>query len=71
MTRLYKVQGKVFRLDPEIYFMVKKAGVGRQDIEREYLFMKKITPGLRLVTHSHAAYSAYIKKSKGRSLWDL
>ena len=69
MTRLYKVQGKVFRLDPDIYRIAKNAGVSRTDIEKEYAKMMRITPGLKLVTHNHAAYSAYIKKTKGRSMF--
>lgn len=71
MTRLYKIEGRVFRLDPELYRLARSAGVSRRDLEQEYDFMMKETPGFRFVNFNHAAYSAYIKKRKGRSLFDV
>jgi hypothetical protein len=69
MSRLYKLEGKVFRLDPELYRLARNAGVSRRDIENEYYFMNKITPGFKIVNYNHAAYSAYIKKTKGKSVF--
>jgi len=69
-NRLYKVDGKVFRLDPDLYKLARAAGVGRKDIENEYRFMSGITPGFKVVNYNHAAYSAYIKKTRGKSLWE-
>jgi hypothetical protein len=71
MSRLYKVQGRVFRLDPELYKLAKQVGVTRKDIEKDYNFMMKVTPGFKVVTHNHALYSAYVRKSKGKNLWEL
>lgn len=71
MTKLYKIEGRVFRLDPELYRLARGAGVSRRDLEREYEFMMKTTPGFRFVNFNHAAYSAYVKKTKGRSLFEL
>jgi hypothetical protein len=67
--RLYKIGGKVFRLDPDMYQLAKNAGVTRKEIEQEYCFMTKITPGFKIANYNHAAYSAYVKK-KGKSLWE-
>ena len=69
MNKLYKVEGKVFRLDPDLYRLARSAGVSRKDIESEYRFMSNITPGFKVVNYNHAAYSAYIKKTQSKSVW--
>lgn len=60
----YRINGKMFRLDTEIYHLVKNYGITSKDIQNEYWKMKSVTPGLRIVTHNHAAYSAFLRKMK-------
>ena len=60
----YRINGKMFRLDPELYQLLKTYGVTANEIQKEYWNMKQITPGLRIVNHNHAAYSAFLKKSR-------
>lgn len=69
MGKRYKIGGKVYFLDKELYQLAKQAGVTRDEIEQEYRFMSRITPGIKVVTYNHAMYSAYVKKSKGKNLW--
>jgi hypothetical protein len=56
----------VFRLEPDLYTLVRNNGVTRQDIEKEYAFMSRLNPGFKMVNFNHAAYSAYLKKNKGK-----
>jgi len=65
MSKLCKLGGRVFRLETDLYRLVKQSGVTRQDIEREYALMSSITPGFKMVNFNHAAYSAYLKKTRG------
>ena len=69
-TKLYKIEGKVFRLDQDLYKMAKQYGVTRKEIENEYQFMMKITPGFKLINYNHAAYTAVVKRSRGKSIWE-
>ena len=66
MTKLCKLGGRVFRLEPDLYTLVRNNGVTRQDIDREYAFMSRLNPGFKMVNFNHAAYSAYLKKNKGK-----
>lgn len=51
--------------------MAKACGVTRKDIEQEYAFMQRVTPGLRVAGYNHATYSAIVKRSRGKSIWEF
>lgn len=60
-SKAYTLQRKTYYLDGDLYELLRKNRVGRDEIEREYNAMKILTPNIQ-ITYNHAAYNALCKK---------
>lgn len=60
-SKAYTLERKTYYLDGDLYSMLRKNGISRMDIEKEYANMKLLTPNIN-ITYNHAAYNALCKK---------
>lgn len=60
-SKAYTLENKTYYLNGELYYLLRKNGITKGEIEREYAQMRILTPNIQ-VTYNHAAYNALSKK---------